>query len=68
MGLATAKDFAKAGAAVALADIDGGAARVAAEELAAEDAKTLAVTCDVTDEAAVKEMVEESASRRWRRS
>jgi NAD(P)-dependent dehydrogenase (short-subunit alcohol dehydrogenase family) len=36
--------------------------RAAAEELAAEGAKTLAVTCDVTDEAAVKEMVEETVA------
>ena len=62
MGLATARAFAKAGAAVTLADIDGGAARAAAEELAAEGAKTLGVTCDVTDEAAVKEMVEETVA------
>jgi len=60
MGLATARAFAKAGAAVTLADIDGAAARAAAAELAADGAKTLGVTCDVTDEIAVKEMVEET--------
>lgn len=60
MGLATVKAFAKAGAAVAIADINGEAAQAVADELAATGAKTLAITCDVTDEAAVKAMVEKT--------
>lgn len=62
MGLATARGFAKAGAAVTLADVDGEAAVAAAEALAADGAETLAVTCDVADEAAVKEMVERTVA------
>ncbi|KGE76962.1 SDR family oxidoreductase [Halomonas salina] len=58
MGLATTKAFAAAGAAVAMADIDGDAVQAAADELAASGARTLAITCDVTDEASVKAMVE----------
>lgn len=60
MGLATVKAFAKAGAAVAIADINGEAAQAVADELAATGAKTLAITCDVTDEASVKAMVEKT--------
>ena len=60
MGLATARAFARAGAAVTLADIDGAAVRAVSKELEADGAKTLAVTCDVTDEAAVEAMVEET--------
>ncbi|WP_432695188.1 SDR family NAD(P)-dependent oxidoreductase [Marinobacterium sp. YM272] len=60
MGLATVKAFVKAGAAVAIADINAEAAQAVADELAAEGAKTLAIACDVTDEAAVKAMVEKT--------
>ncbi|ATJ81448.1 SDR family NAD(P)-dependent oxidoreductase [Halomonas beimenensis] len=60
MGLATARAFAEAGAMVALADVNGDAVRAAADELAANGAQTLAITCDVTDEASVKAMVEQT--------
>jgi NAD(P)-dependent dehydrogenase (short-subunit alcohol dehydrogenase family) len=60
MGLATARAFAEAGAAVVLADVNDDAVRAVAEELAAEGHKTLAVRCDVTDEAQVAAMVEQA--------
>lgn len=60
LGLATAEAFAKAGASVALADANGDAVTQQAERLAAEGYKTLAITCDVTDEAQVKAMVEKT--------
>ncbi len=51
MGLATARAFAEAGAAVVLADINEPALRRASETLNAAGHQTIAVTCDVTDEA-----------------
>ena len=62
MGLATAKAFAEAGAAVALADINEAAVRSAAENLAAAGHKAIAVRCDVADEAEVAAMVEQTGS------
>jgi NAD(P)-dependent dehydrogenase (short-subunit alcohol dehydrogenase family) len=50
MGLATAKVFAEAGAAVVLADRNA-AVRQASDVLNAEGHRTMAVTLDVTDEA-----------------
>jgi NAD(P)-dependent dehydrogenase (short-subunit alcohol dehydrogenase family) len=58
LGLATAKAFAESGAAVALADWSGN--RSAAEELAAKGHKTLAIQCDVADDAQVEAMVEQT--------
>jgi NAD(P)-dependent dehydrogenase (short-subunit alcohol dehydrogenase family) len=57
MGLATAKAFAEAGAAVALADLDEKALRVAAHQLTAAGHKAVAARCNVTDEAEVAAMV-----------
>ncbi len=57
MGLATAKAFAEAGAAVVLADFREDAVKAAAEELAAAGRKALAVRCDVSDDAQVAAMV-----------
>src|SRR2546430_2294145 len=57
MGLATAKAFAEAGAAVVLADIDEHAVRSAAEELVCAGHKAMAVRCNVADEAEVAAMV-----------
>ena len=48
MGLATAKAFAQAGAAVVLADIDEQAVRSAAEELGSAGQKAMAVRCNVS--------------------
>jgi NAD(P)-dependent dehydrogenase (short-subunit alcohol dehydrogenase family) len=53
MGLATAKAFATAGAAVVLADVDAHAAQAAVDELTAAGDRALAVACDVTDEDSV---------------
>jgi len=57
LGFATARAFAIAGAAVALADWDEKAVQAAAEKLAAEGYQTLAIKCDVSDDKQVEEMV-----------
>jgi NAD(P)-dependent dehydrogenase (short-subunit alcohol dehydrogenase family) len=62
MGLATAKAFADAGAAVVLVDINQEAVRAVATELAAAGHKAIAIACDVTDEGQVKSMVKEAVS------
>src|SRR5438874_6166642 len=58
MGLATARAFAEAGAAVVLADINEGALRTATDELNSAGHQAMGVTCDVSDEAQVAAMVE----------
>jgi NAD(P)-dependent dehydrogenase (short-subunit alcohol dehydrogenase family) len=63
LGLATAKAFAAAGASVVLADWNEKAARSAADALAAQGHKTLAVVCDVSDDAQVEAMVGQTVSR-----
>ncbi|MEU2264879.1 SDR family oxidoreductase [Streptomyces olindensis] len=50
MGLATARAFARSGAAVALTDVDGTALNTAAEQLVGDGHQVLALTCDVSDE------------------
>ena len=62
IGLATAKAFAAAGAAVTLADADEDAVRSATEELVAAGHKVIAVRCNVADEAEVAAMVEQTVS------
>jgi len=62
MGLATAKAFAKAGAAVALADISEEAVQTVTKELVAEGYRALAIHCDVTDEAQVASMVDRTVA------
>lgn len=62
MGLATARAFVEAGAAVALADINEEAVRSVAEKLSTEGHKTLAIHCNVADEAQVASMVEQTVS------
>jgi NAD(P)-dependent dehydrogenase (short-subunit alcohol dehydrogenase family) len=57
LGLATAKAFAEAGAAVAMADWNEEAVKVTAEKLAEAGHKTLAIKCDVSDDKQVEEMV-----------
>jgi NAD(P)-dependent dehydrogenase (short-subunit alcohol dehydrogenase family) len=64
MGLTTARAFAEAGAAVALADIDEAAVRSAAEELGAAGHKAIAIRCNVADEAEVEAMVKDRRSLR----
>jgi NAD(P)-dependent dehydrogenase (short-subunit alcohol dehydrogenase family) len=58
MGRDTAFAFAAAGAAVVLADIDEDALRAATDELTAAGHQALGVTCDVSDEAQVADLVE----------
>jgi hypothetical protein len=62
LGLATARAFAESGASVALADANEKAARSAAEELSAQGHKTLAIKCDVADDAQVEAMVERTVA------
>jgi NAD(P)-dependent dehydrogenase (short-subunit alcohol dehydrogenase family) len=62
MGLATAKAFAEAGAAVVLGDINGEAVTAAAEGLSSAGHQAIGVTCDVADEAQVAAMVERAVS------
>ena len=60
MGLATAEAFAAEGAAVALVDMNESTVRTATERLVAAGHKAIAIHCDVTDEAQVKAMVEQT--------
>src|SRR5437763_5572837 len=62
MGLATARAFAEAGAAVVLADFKEDAVRAAAEELVAAGHRALAVRCDVSDDAKVAAMVDRAVA------
>jgi len=60
IGFATAKAFAEAGALVALADFDKDLVNKAADQLRAGGYKTLAIVCDVSDDAQVKAMVDKT--------
>jgi NAD(P)-dependent dehydrogenase (short-subunit alcohol dehydrogenase family) len=62
MGLATARAFAEAGAAVVLADFKEDAVKAAAEKLVAAGHKALAVRCDVSDDAQVAAMVDRTVA------
>jgi NAD(P)-dependent dehydrogenase (short-subunit alcohol dehydrogenase family) len=62
LGLATAKAFAQSGASVVLADVNEKAAHSAAVELAAQGHKTLAIHCDVADDAQVEAMVQQTVA------
>ena len=62
MGLATARAFAEAGAAVVLADIDEDAVRAAADELVAAGYTATAIRCNVADEADVAAMIEQTVT------
>jgi NAD(P)-dependent dehydrogenase (short-subunit alcohol dehydrogenase family) len=62
LGLATARAFAEAGASVVLADCNGKEVQAAAQELANRGHKTLAVTCDVADDAQVEAMVKQTVA------
>ncbi len=62
MGLATAQAFARAGAAVVLADVNGEALRAATEDLTRSGHRALGVTCDVSDEAQVAVMVDRAVA------
>ncbi|MFG3017889.1 glucose 1-dehydrogenase [Streptomyces sp. NPDC048254] len=62
MGLVTAHAFAKAGAAVVLADVDKDAVEAAAEELTAAGHQAIGVACDVTDESQAAAVVERAVT------
>ena len=62
MGLATAKAFAEAGAAVMLADINEDAALKAADDLVKAGHKAIGMRCDVSDEAQVRAVVEKTVA------
>jgi NAD(P)-dependent dehydrogenase (short-subunit alcohol dehydrogenase family) len=62
MGLATARAFAEAEAAVVLADVNEDALRTATEEVVAAGHQALAIRCDVSDEAEVAAMIEQTVS------
>ena len=62
MGLATAEAFAEAGAAVALADVNGDGARAAADALVAAGHKALGIRCDVAHLDEVEAMVKQTVS------
>ena len=63
MGLATARAFAQAGAAVTSADVEENAVRTAAEELVSAGHNAIAVRCNVADEADVAAMLQQTISR-----
>jgi len=62
LGLATARAFAEAGASVVLADWNEKEVQAAAQGLADEGYKTLAVRCDVSDDAQVEAMVKQTVA------
>ncbi len=62
IGLATAKAFAAAGAAVTLADVNREGARSAAEQLVAAGHRAIGVRCDVADADEVAAMVKQTVS------
>jgi NAD(P)-dependent dehydrogenase (short-subunit alcohol dehydrogenase family) len=62
IGLATAKAFAQAGAAVALADVNGDGARAAAAELVKAGYKAIGIRCNVADLSEVEAMVKATVS------
>src|ERR1700686_51456 len=62
LGLATAKAFAEAGASVVLADWNEKEVQAAAKGLADKGHKTLAVRCDVSDDAQVEAMVKQTGA------
>src|SRR4051794_35205895 len=62
MGLATAKAFAEAGAAVVLADIREDLVRAEAEKLSAVGQRAIAVRCDVSEDGEVAAMVDRAVA------
>lgn len=62
MGLATTRMFAKSGAAVVLADLDGGLAAREAKRIVTEGGKAIGIGCDVADEAQVASMIDRTVA------
>jgi NAD(P)-dependent dehydrogenase (short-subunit alcohol dehydrogenase family) len=63
LGLATDKAFAEAGASVVLADWNEKEVQAAAEDLAKKGHQILAVRCDVSDDAQVEAIVQQTVAR-----
>ncbi len=62
MGLATAKGFARAGAAVAIVDRNAAKVDAAVTALQADGARVLGIVCDVSDESQAKAAVERTVA------
>ena len=62
IGLATARAFAEAGAAVALADVNREAVHAVAGELSAAGHKAIAIGCDVSDITQVQAMIQQTVA------
>jgi NAD(P)-dependent dehydrogenase (short-subunit alcohol dehydrogenase family) len=62
IGLATARAFADAGAAIVLADVNQDALRTATDELTSAGHQAIGVICDVADEAQAATMVERTVA------
>lgn len=62
MGLATARAFAEAGAAVVLADVREDLVTAEAQKLVSAGRKAIAVRCDVSDDAQVEAMLERTVA------
>jgi NAD(P)-dependent dehydrogenase (short-subunit alcohol dehydrogenase family) len=62
MGLATARAFARAGAAVTLADVSDAALQRAVAEITSSGGEAIGVLCDVSDEAQVAAMVDRTVA------
>ncbi|MDT3695372.1 MAG: glucose 1-dehydrogenase [Ignavibacterium sp.] len=62
IGLATAIAFAEAGASVALADLNKNSVQTAVKKITNAGHKAIAISCDVTNEAEVASMVEQTVS------
>ncbi len=62
LGLATARAFAESGASVALADWNEAAVQSVARDLASRGHKVRAIRCDVSDDAQVEAMVEQTVA------
>jgi len=63
IGKVYAREFARAGARVVTADIDGAAAAIVADEIAAFGGATLALTTDIADEKSVEAMAAAAVER-----
>lgn len=62
MGLAAAKAFAEAGAAVVLADVSEQITQVVQEQFTSAGHQAIGIRCDVTDEAQVEAMVAQAVA------
>jgi NAD(P)-dependent dehydrogenase (short-subunit alcohol dehydrogenase family) len=62
MGLATARAFAEAGAAVVLADINERGLATATDELTSAGQQAIGITCDVSNEAQVAAMIDRAVA------